>query len=62
MRTYIIWGQKGLVLKRRTQNGDHKNPGIWNTGAFKMNVNVKKNKNKYMPWGGLQRVNFNWLS
>lgn len=44
MRTYIIWGQKGLVLKRRTQKGDHKNPGIWNTGAFKMNVNVKKIK------------------
>lgn len=46
MRTRLLYylGVKGLILKRRTQNRDHKDPGICNTGAFKMNVSVKKIK------------------
>lgn len=43
MRTRLLYylGVKGLILKRRTQNRDHKDPGICNTGTFKMNVSVK---------------------
>lgn len=38
----IVPGQKGLILKRRSQNRDQKNPGVQNAGAFKMNMNVKR--------------------
>lgn len=33
---------KGSILKR-CQNKDQRDPGVQNTGAFKMNMNVKIN-------------------
>ena len=42
-KTYAFYlSNKGLILKR-SQNRDQKDPGVQNTGTFKMNMNVKIN-------------------
>lgn len=42
-KTYAFYlSNKGLILKR-CKDRDQKDPGVQNTGAFKMNMNVKIN-------------------